>query len=114
MSVHCFTKTIEIDRNGVNYKTFLKCFEMTWDEIKIIGIGYVPIKAPGRKPWLYFAADGISMPMLNAKMINSKFFMVSYRKEIEEEIRKYWSGDIDGLDGISDFEKRIKTKRKLT
>ena len=107
-------KKVVIDEYGVKYITLRKRYEMTWDEIKIVGIGYIPIKTPGRKPWVYFAANGISFPMLHAKMINEKFFMVGYRKKVEDEIRKYWTQKIDGLDDISEFEKLHKPKRRLT
>lgn len=105
MVIQCLIKKVEIEKTGVKFTSLVKRYEMSWDEIKIIGIGFIPIKAPGRQPWIYFAADGVSMPMLNAKMINSKFFMVSYRKKIEDVIRIYWTGNIDGLDAISNFEK---------
>lgn len=105
MVVQCVVKKIEIGMEGVQYFTLKKRYEMRWEEVKIIGIGYIPMRAPGKQPWIYFAADGISMPMLNSKMVNDKFFMVSYRKKIEESIRMYWAGNIDGLDSVSEFEK---------
>jgi len=110
----CLIKRIEIDKSGVAYKTLTKNYKMSWDEIKIVGFGYLPIKAPGAKPWIYFAADGVSCPVLNAAMVNDKYFMVNYRQKIVDEIRKYWLKEIDGLDSESDFEKRFKPKRRLT
>ena len=110
----CLVKRIEIRESGVRYITLFKSYEMSWEKIKIVGIGYVPMKMPGRKPWIYFAADGISMPMLFANMVGSEFFMVSYCKKVEDAIRMYWTENIDGLDDISDFEKRSDTKRRLT
>ena len=107
-------RSIVINEYGVEYISIKRKFVMKWDEIKIIGLGYVPIKGPSKKPWIYFAADGISMPMLNAKMVNDKFFMVTYSKKIEDAIRMYWTGNIDGLDSMSEFEMLYKTKKKLT
>jgi len=109
--IQCLVKKVVIGDRGVEYISLIRHYEMSWADIKIIGIGYIPIKAPGRQPWIYFAADGISCPMLNARMINEKFFMVSYRYEIVIEIKKYWQNEIDGLYSESDFEKRVNKKK---
>ena len=97
----CLIKRIVIGETGVEYFTLTKHYTMSWAEIKIIGIGYIPIKAPGRPPWVYFAADGIACAMLNAGSINDKYFMVHYRQAIVDEIKKYWSGEILGLDQVA-------------
>ena len=87
---------------------------MSWDEIKIVGIGYMPIKQPGRPKMIYFSADGISCPILYGRVVDKSFYMINYRKMIVEEIRKYWLKEIDGLESKSDFEKRSNMKKKLT
>jgi len=114
MIERCLFRNIKICEKGITYIRLNKQNFMGWDEIKIVGIGYIPIKAPGKNPWLYFATDGVSCPMLNGRMVNEKFFMVSYRKSVEVAVRLYWKNDIDGLDGKSDFEKHSGIKRKLT
>lgn len=114
MFIQCILKKIEIGEKGVKFTSLTKKYEMSWNEIRIIGIGFIPIKAPGKQPWIYFSADGLSTPMLSGNLINDKFFIVSYRKKIEDAIRMYWTDNIDGLDNTSDFEKRMNTKRKLT
>ena len=94
----CLFRWILICEEGVAYIRLRKSSFMAWDEIKIVGMGYIPIKAPGRPPWLYFSAHGIPCPMLNARMINDNFFMINYRKEVEDAIRLYWKAAIDGID----------------
>jgi hypothetical protein len=95
---HCLFRKIIVSAYGIKYKTLFKSYEMTWQEIKRIGLGYIPFKTPGRKPWIYFSDVPVSMPMLTARSINKKFFMISYRQKIIDEVRKYWDYGIDGLD----------------
>jgi ABC-type nickel/cobalt efflux system permease component RcnA len=97
MLYRCLFKKIILDEHGVRYKDFRKCYEMAWDEVKIVAIGYIPMKAPGRPAWIYFAADGVYCPMLSARGVNDKFFMVHYRRKVEHAIRLYWKSDIHGL-----------------
>jgi hypothetical protein len=75
-------------------------YEMCWEEIKSIGIGYYPIRGQGRQPWIYFSADSIFCPVLNPKMVHEKFFMVQYRTEIIDIIRVHWRGDIAGINSV--------------
>jgi len=111
---NCVIKSLIISENGVKHIDLFKKYEMSWDEISIVGIGYIPIKAPGRPAWICLAADGVSCPMLNARMVNEKFFIIHHRKEVEEAILMYWKERIDGLNGPSDFEVLTKTKKRLT
>jgi len=114
MANHCLINRIILDESGIEFISFTKRYKMRWDEIKIIGIGYIPLKQVGRPPWIYFAANGVSYPLLSAEMRNDKFFMVHYRKAIVDEIKKYWSKEIDGLNSESEFERRNKPRKKLT
>jgi len=110
MLYQCLFRKIYISDCGVKYKTLFKSYEMTWDEIKIVGIGYIPIKAPGRKPWIYFSDQPVSIPMLSPRSFNKKFYMVSFRQKIIDEIKKHWDMGIDGFDFTTDFEVRMKKK----
>ena len=96
----CFIKSIEISSKGVRYSTLFKTMEMTWDEIAIIGIGYVPIKGPGKKPWIYFSGDRVAISTLTPRLVNERFYIMNYRQSVIDEIRKYWQNNIVGLDSI--------------
>lgn len=94
---HFFIKKIEVNSKGVTYSTLFKKVEMTWNEIGLIGIGYVPIRGPGKKPWIYFSADPVAISALTPHMINERFFMMNYRENVIAEIKKYWHKEIVGL-----------------
>jgi len=90
-----------INEKGVAYIAFRKHHFMTWEEIKVVGIG--KMARPGGPKWLYISAASIPLPILDARMENEKFFMVHYRKKVEKAIRIYWNGPISGIDFISDY-----------
>jgi hypothetical protein len=100
MIIQCVVKRVEIGEEGVKYITTSSSYKMRWDEIKTIGIGYIPYRAPGRPPWIYFSAEDSFMPMLSANLVNSKFFIVHYRKELECAIKLHWKKGIVGLDSL--------------
>jgi len=97
---NCVIKSVIINANSIVYTGIRKRYIMSWEEINTIGIGYVPVKALGGPPWIYFSADGYFSPALDPKMVNEKFFMVRYRKEIEDAVRLYWKGDIAGINSM--------------
>ena len=114
VAVQCIAKRTVIDPTGVEYITLTKRYKISWQEIKIVGVGYIQFKRPGSPMWIYFSGLEVSLPMLNANTIGEKYFMVHSRKAIIAEIEKYWTGGIDGLYSESDFEKRHKTGRRFT
>lgn len=97
---NCFIKSIVINAEGVRYITLFKSFEMKWKDIELIGIGFVPIKKPGAKPWIYFSADKVALSTLTSNMINDRFFMMNYRKNAIDVIKKYWASEITGLENF--------------
>jgi len=111
---HYLIKSIRICENGVTYISLRKHYFMKWEDIKIVGLGYMPIKRSGASSWIYFATDGVSFPVLYGRKAEEGFLMIMYRKKVEKTIRLYWKGSIDGLDSISNFEKHLKPKRRLT
>jgi len=50
MAIHCLINRIILDESGIEYMSFTKRYKMSWDEINIIGIGYIPMKQVGRPP----------------------------------------------------------------
>lgn len=93
---NCYIKHIIIDCKGITYRSMFNNYHMRWDEIASIGILYMPIKAPGIKPWIYITNIDIPIISINPRMANDNFFMLNYRKEIILEILKYWKGEIKG------------------
>jgi hypothetical protein len=99
-----FARKVVIGENGIEYLERNKHYKMSWHDIKTIGIGYYPRKAPGRPPWIYFSVDSFANPKLSGKMSN-EFIMAHYRKEIITEISKYWSCEIHGLHLLNEHHK---------
>lgn len=97
---NCYINRIEISSKGVNYITLFKRYSLKWTEISIIGVGYVPIKKLGTKPWIYFSANNVPVVSLTANMVNERFFMMNYRESVIEVIKQYWPYDIIGLDNL--------------
>ena len=97
---NCFIKSIIINAEGVRYITLFKSFEMKWKDIELIGIGFVPIKKPGAKPWIYFSSDKVALSTLTSNMISDRFLMINYRKNVIDEIKKYWASEITGLENL--------------
>ena len=95
--MQCLVKRIVICASGVEYKSLTKRYKMSWNEIKIVGVGYTPLKRPGSPQWVYFSAHDVSLPLLNTGLIGEKYFMLHSRKSLISEIEKYWSEKIDGL-----------------
>ena len=95
---NCIVKSIVISENGVKYISLFKNYEMTWEEIKVIGITYIPARGSGRPPWLYLAADLLP----NTKSINKRYFLIHYRKDVEQAIRMYWDKEIWGIGSVND------------
>jgi len=114
MVIQCLVKRIVIDASGVEYITLTKRYKMSWDEIQMVGVGYVPLKRPGSPRWIYFSAIDVSLPLLSAGIINDKYFMVHSRETLIDEIKKYWSREIDGLNAESEFERLRGDGRKFT
>ena len=97
---NCFIKSIVINAEAVSYITLFNKLELKWKDIEIVGIGYVPIKKPGAKPWIYFSADKVAISALTPSMTNSRFFMMNYRKDVIDVIKRYWPNDINGLENV--------------
>ena len=96
----CLVKSIILNEKTISYVDMFKKYEMPWEEIKLIGIGYYPIRGRSNLPWIYFSADGYFSPALIQKKVNNRFFMAHYRKEIEKTVRQYWKGDIAGINSV--------------
>jgi len=97
----CIFRWIIISEKGIVYKELSKHYEFSWDDLKTIGIGYVPMKRLGSIPWLYFTTEEFSCPILHGRKMTSDFIMVHYRKKILAEIKKYRKNDIADIHFIS-------------
>ena len=91
-------RKMHICSKGVTYTSLRKRYFMKWSDIEMIGICYIPTRAPGRPPCIYITADQIP----TSRAINERYFLIHYRKDVEQAIRMYWDKDIWGIGSVSD------------
>ena len=108
--VNCFIKRLVIGESGVEYKSVITHYKMRWDEIKVIGIGYVPGRGVSLTQWIYIKSGSVSYPTLRIDRINRKLFIIQYRHKIIDEIVKYWPKEILGLCSETNYSKRCQKR----
>ncbi|EEG76134.1 hypothetical protein [Dethiobacter alkaliphilus] len=87
-----FFQTIQIGKEGVEYRNPNLSYKMRWDDIGSIG---VTNRSPGFKKWIYFSLK--EEPNYVTGDISQDLFVMNYRKSVIYEVQKYWSKEINGL-----------------
>ncbi|EEG76137.1 hypothetical protein [Dethiobacter alkaliphilus] len=88
----CFFRFMKFDEEGVEYRTPNLSYKMRWDDIGSIG---VTNRSPGFKKWIYFSLK--EEPNYVTGEISQDLFVMNYRKSVIDEVQKYWSKEINGL-----------------
>jgi hypothetical protein len=83
---------IDIDENGLSYKSLFKKYGMRWDDI--VETGIKPVKSSyGIRRYIYFSTT--CMPSnIERKNPSNEFLMLEYSKPILDVIEHYWSKPI--------------------
>lgn len=100
-------KSLTIDARGVKYQEFRKSYELSWEKIKRVGVGYMSAKVPGAKPWIYFTSGEYPCPELSGQMIGATLLMIRYRKKVAAAIRSY----CPALNGLAEL--RVDARQKF-
>jgi hypothetical protein len=86
-------RRIVVTERGLEYRTIFNCTFKSWDDIKFIGLGWYPYRTL-KAPLLIYFAEGCDSDPDGTYAIARAFIRVFYRKEIVEEILKYYDGEI--------------------
>ena len=108
--INCFIKRLTISESGIEYKSVITHYKISWDEIKIIGIGYIEGRGTGLTQWIYINSGSTSYPPLSVDRINPKLFIIQYRHRIIDEILRYWPKEILGLSSETNYIDRCQKK----
>jgi len=83
----CFIRRIIINETGVEYKSLIKRYKMSWDEIKVVHITYFPFR--GRGPLMISFTDGTVDSSFHT-VTGASCIIVQHRKAVTAEVLKYW------------------------
>lgn len=91
-----------IDNRGVKFGKRGQIFELKWEDIKAIGLTRNKYADINKNSFFYFDGRECNENLyryeeLDVKQYNYKYFGVQYRKNIADEIRKYWDEPIQGI-----------------
>ena len=91
--VHLLTrKKIVITEQGVEYLAPAIHHQMSWDDVEKIGIIN---NSAGRSSLIFITSDYSSEINYKSAQLSETLFKIGYRKNVEDEIKKYWFKPID-------------------
>jgi hypothetical protein len=87
-------RIFEIGPEGVKFSTRKQEYQLSWEEIRTIGIIDAQ-RGPRGIPCIYFSTRDQVVPCVSAEMLNESFLMVNYRRKIFKEVLRYWPYEIE-------------------
>ena len=89
-----FSRWVLIDKDGVKDITLFKMRFMSWQDIKVVGIGNITTKRGKTKPCMYISANVKKDINLSYDMACDELFIVDCRKDIIDVILDFASDDV--------------------
>lgn len=89
-----FSRWMLVDKEGVQDITLFKTRFMSWQDIKVVGVGTVVAKKTKVNPCVYISANEMMNTNLSHHMISDELFIVSCRKDIVDIILDFMPDEI--------------------